>query len=85
MVDQDNYQMGKLKKFLKLINLKMQDTLNFMILKNYKELLEFVLKYVPTRIEVNGEDDVQTYYGDYKVDSLNYNELEVKVLPLFQI
>lgn len=67
------YDFGKLKRFLTVVRLMMQDTVHTLVETNYKRFVEFLKSYIPESVNV---DDPSNIINNYKM---------VNVLPIFAI
>ena len=56
------YEFGKLKRFLTVIRLNMQDTLYTLINKSQFGFYEFMKENIPEKVEINSESNVMNYY-----------------------
>ena len=58
------YDFGKLKRFLTVVRLMMQDTLFSLIHRCYNDLFTFIEGYIPTKIEIISPNNVINHYSD---------------------
>lgn len=58
------YDFGKLKKFLTLVRLMMQDTLTYIVDANYHEFERYMLSFVPDEVEVISSNEVKNIFHD---------------------
>jgi dynein heavy chain len=56
------YEFGKLKRFLTVIRLNMQDTLYTLIHRSLHNFFDFIKDNIPEKVEINSENNVQNYY-----------------------
>lgn len=52
------YDFGKLKKFLTVIRLMMQDTVTTLVQKNYHAYREMILSFIPSEVIVKSTKEV---------------------------
>ena len=61
------YDFGKLKRFLTVIRLMMQDTLLFLIRSNFDGYYSMIKSFIPERVEINNTNHIINYYSDGRV------------------
>ena len=86
--NRNNYESGKMKKFLNTIKLLIQDSILSLCLKTFANYDTFMRQFVATSIVINGSTDVKNEFPNGSiVDTLNpdslFNPLAIK--PLFVI
>ena len=64
----ETYEFGKLKKFLTVVNLMMQDTVLTLCKKSVKEFVEFMLKFVPESTDVVNTSTVNNAWRAKEVE-----------------
>jgi len=74
------YNRGKLKKFLTLVRIKMQETVQFLFEKSFKSFVDAILHYIPTSCEIISTNQVINTY-----DSSQRDEFNKPPFPLFWI
>ena len=52
------YDFGKLKRFLTLIRLIMQDTIQTLEWENYNKLKDFILGFIPIKVDIQNTNIV---------------------------
>ena len=57
------YDFGKLKKFLTVIRLMMQDTLYSLIRKNFDEYEQMIRSFIPIKIEIFSTNKVKNTFA----------------------
>ncbi len=76
----DLYLKGKLKKFLTLAKIRMQETVIELFDKSYKKFVKTILKFIPERINVISVSEIENAYSEYQADDAGHNPI-----PLFSI
>jgi len=61
------YEFGKLKRFLTVIRLNMQDTLFTLIHRGLFDFKDYLLSFIPERVEIISESKVINHYGESSV------------------
>ena len=84
-INPNNYEMGKLKKLLKFIDLKNQDLMKKHIEKNLRNFVQFIKNLVPKDVRVKSPRDVQTIYDDFVINLYNFDSFENQKKPFFEI
>lgn len=56
------YDFGKLKRFLTLVRLMMQDTLTYIVQTNYTKYEEYMLSYIPDETIITSSNDVKNVW-----------------------
>jgi len=56
------YDFGKLKRFLTVVRLMMQDTLLALVRKNYYQYFDFVTSFIPQHVTVTNSHTVENLY-----------------------
>lgn len=56
------YDFGKLKRFLTVVRLMMQDTVLTLVQQKYREFYNFIVSYIPTEVIINSAADIQNKY-----------------------
>ena len=80
------YDFGKLKRFLTVVRLMMQDTLLSLVRNNFDKYATLIRSFIPQKVEIFGTDSVRNFYSDGSVsDSLQILFSKNKKTPLFQI
>jgi len=74
------YNRGKLKKFLTLIRIKMQETVQFLFEKSFKKYVDTILKFIPPECSVISTNKVENKYAKNQLD-----DLERPPFPLFTV
>eukprot|EP01022_Parablepharisma_sp_SALTPOND_P028499 TRINITY_DN71064_c2_g1_i1.p1 TRINITY_DN71064_c2_g1~~TRINITY_DN71064_c2_g1_i1.p1 ORF type:complete len:4083 (+),score=665.19 TRINITY_DN71064_c2_g1_i1:2435-14683(+) len=74
------YNRGKLKKFLTLIRIKMQETVKYLFEKSFKKYVDTLVRFVPRECKVISPSSVDNVYSKFQLD-----ELERPPFPLFTV
>jgi dynein heavy chain len=81
-----NYYHGKLKSFMNLVKLQMQDTMTDLIHTNFNKFVETIESYIPKSTTINSVIDVVNEYSNGElVDSKIDQKFKQKILPLFAV
>lgn len=56
------YDFGKLKRFLTVVRLMMQDTVLTLVQNRYKEFFNFLVSYMPTEVNIKSAADIENKY-----------------------
>ena len=56
------YDFGKLKRFLTLIRLIMQDTIQTLVQTKYRKYEEFILSFIPDEVRIEAPNSVQNIF-----------------------
>lgn len=56
------YDFGKLKRFLTVVRLMMQDTVLTLVQNRYKEFFNFLVSYMPTEVNIKSATDIENKY-----------------------
>ena len=82
------YEHSKLKKFLNLVMLMMQDSLLSLCQKGFKNYVDFISQFTPDRVEIGSSSRVDNFYRNGSVlrslDPQTQYSFDV-VHPLFQL
>lgn len=62
------YDFGKLKRFLTVVRLQMQDTILTLVRRCYTGLSEYLLSFVPTEVKISNPNDVTNVYAGKKAE-----------------
>ena len=74
------YARGKLKKFLTLVRIKMQETVQSLFERSFKKYVDTLLRFIPKNCNVIAPNKVENQYDHYQLD-----ELEHPPFPLFTV
>lgn len=74
------YNKGKLKKFLTLVKIKMQVTVQSLFEKSYKKYLNTLLRFLPKSCKINSPCNVTNEYDNSQLDELGHEPF-----PLFTV
>ncbi len=78
------YDFGKLKRFLTVIRLMMQDTLQTLILANFYNYEAAIKNFIPNKVEILNTNHILNYYADGKItDSTKLSHSKFRKRPLF--
>jgi dynein heavy chain len=78
--------LGKLKSFLTLVKLEMQDTVKDLVLSNFSRYVDFIDSYIPQSTDIESITDVSNTYEDGYVIASNVEEDFKKThTPLFSV
>ena len=58
------YNFGKLKRFLTVIRLMMQDTLTTLVNKSYREYYNLIHSFIPDSVKVISSNKVENVFND---------------------
>ena len=61
------YDFGKLKKFLTVVRLTMQDTILSLVKKSFYSLKDYILSFIPDKISVNGTHEIINEWNSDKI------------------
>jgi len=61
------YDFGKLKRFLTVVRLQMQDTILTLVKRCYVGLSEYLLAFVPTSVKITNPNNVENTYRETPV------------------
>lgn len=81
-----NYHIGKLKSFLTLVKVTMQDTLMDLIKANLNKYVDFIASFMPETTVIESITQVSNKYSDgYQVSSLGEEDFRKLHTPLFSV
>lgn len=60
------YDFGKLKRFLTLVRLMMQDTLTHIVNVNYHAYEKYILSFVPDKVEITSSNQVKNIFHSHE-------------------
>lgn len=60
------YDFGKLKRFLTVVRLMMQDTVLALIKRNYEKFVVFIQSFIPSQVDVENPSQVHNHYTNDK-------------------
>lgn len=63
------YDFGKLKRFLTVVRLMMQDTLLTLVRSNYENFYNFVTSFIPQKVDITNSYTVENLY-DFEARAL---------------
>ena len=64
------YDFGKLKRFLTVVRLMMQDTLLSLMKKCQQGYVDYIKSYIPKEVKINSTSDIVNIYDDGKVKQM---------------
>lgn len=73
------YEFGKLKRFLTVVRLMMQDSLKELLQTSLREFFEFFKTSLPNRVEIMSDFQVENYYEE------NQNKLPLLQIDMIQV
>ncbi|KAL4440889.1 hypothetical protein ABPG74_009302 [Tetrahymena malaccensis] len=59
------YDFGKLKKFLTVIRLMMQDTVTSLVQRNYNDYRDMILSFIPSKVIVHDTSNVENVFPEH--------------------
>ena len=74
------YDFGKLKRFLTVVRLMMQDTVLTLVKRCYYKLYNYLLCFIPSNVVIKNPSSIENFYNE---DSKSAKKLEHR--PLFII
>jgi len=82
----ENYALGKLKSFITLVKLEMQDSLKFLIQENFTNYVQFLKEFIPYEVIITDENDVVNKFKNGEiVDSKAPETFKKGIKPFFHV
>jgi dynein heavy chain len=80
-----NYSVGKLKSFMNLVKLEMQDSLKYLIVENFNNYVAFIQSFIPKEVKITDENDVVNIFDNEIIDSKAPEDFKKKIQPFFHV
>jgi dynein heavy chain len=80
-----NYSVGKLKSFMNLVKLEMQDSLKYLIVENFNNYVTFIQSFIPKEVKITDENDVVNIFENEIIDSKAPEDFKKKIQPFFHV